>query len=581
MQTDGNLVLYNNNQGNPIWASNTTGNVGAYLDVQSDGNLVVYSGSHVPLWNPTPSVVGTPVPTLVLQDDGNLVLYGTNGFGEVSAAWATNTVQNPFNPGFVPVLTGCDGSSPSQLNANQALASGACLFSPDHDYQLIMQADGNLVLYYTPTDDPLWASFPSGPPPSAAGQLAVLYGNGNFCAGGWCQIVNVSLANIVLQDDGNLVEYVTNVRPYAVWATGTNGLRGNRLGPNNVLNPNENLESANGQYDLTMGSQGTLVLYQVTQVANQNKAYQCPLWSLPSDSKVTNSNYDGIGGSNNQEPGLPAGIPRSQAGSYGQIFNPTPASYLIMQSSGNLVLSPPAGSSGATWNAGTTGNAGATLALQNDGNLVVYSAGGTPLWATGTNNYRGGIMCTDTQMTANQFIKLPTDTSELSAAIVPDGIGNVWLAMQSDCNVVLYQQVTGSNQVLWASNTDEGDNPPAGTNPSSQYFGCYVIMQEDGNLVMYAPNHSGAIWATGSNQSISPILSPAAIGPYMSAVYPSGAGYGVVADSSGNLIGYMCSNEINVRICPNSLRGGSSADSEITDIVEGVAKLMKFTLTFA
>ena len=41
MQTDGNLVLYDTS-GQPHWASKTQGNPGAFLNVQDDGNLVVY-----------------------------------------------------------------------------------------------------------------------------------------------------------------------------------------------------------------------------------------------------------------------------------------------------------------------------------------------------------------------------------------------------------------------------------------------------------------------------------------------------------------------------------------------------------
>ena len=41
MQTDGNLVLHDSS-GKPHWASQTSGNPGAFLNVQNDGNLVVY-----------------------------------------------------------------------------------------------------------------------------------------------------------------------------------------------------------------------------------------------------------------------------------------------------------------------------------------------------------------------------------------------------------------------------------------------------------------------------------------------------------------------------------------------------------
>jgi hypothetical protein len=41
MQTDGNLVLYDTS-GQPHWASQTEGNPGAYLNMQDDGNAVIY-----------------------------------------------------------------------------------------------------------------------------------------------------------------------------------------------------------------------------------------------------------------------------------------------------------------------------------------------------------------------------------------------------------------------------------------------------------------------------------------------------------------------------------------------------------
>lgn len=51
MQADGNFVLYNLADGNPIWSTHTAGNPGAYLNVQGDGNLVIYSASDAVLWS--------------------------------------------------------------------------------------------------------------------------------------------------------------------------------------------------------------------------------------------------------------------------------------------------------------------------------------------------------------------------------------------------------------------------------------------------------------------------------------------------------------------------------------------------
>jgi len=50
MQTDGNFVIYDD--GVAKWSTQTGGHPGAYLDFQnSDGNLVVYSSTGQPLWS--------------------------------------------------------------------------------------------------------------------------------------------------------------------------------------------------------------------------------------------------------------------------------------------------------------------------------------------------------------------------------------------------------------------------------------------------------------------------------------------------------------------------------------------------
>jgi len=48
MQTDGNFVIYG--FPNTIWASNTAGDYNAFLVLQDDGNLVIYRRIEQPLW---------------------------------------------------------------------------------------------------------------------------------------------------------------------------------------------------------------------------------------------------------------------------------------------------------------------------------------------------------------------------------------------------------------------------------------------------------------------------------------------------------------------------------------------------
>lgn len=174
MQQDGNLVLYNSLM-KPLWNTETQNNPGARLLLQPDGNLVIYSVGNVPLWNS--GTVHNPHLTsyslnaiynegklfpfqemrtpsgnrrLILQPDGNLVLYDANN----KAVWASNTVGK--NAKF-----------------------------------LAMQTDGNLVLYNT-ENRPIWNS-------GTANQGGIF---------------------LVLQDDGNFVLYTKNNIP--TWATYTN-----------------------------------------------------------------------------------------------------------------------------------------------------------------------------------------------------------------------------------------------------------------------------------------------------------------------------------------------------------------------
>lgn len=60
--------------------------------------------------------------------------------------------------------------------------------------------------------------------------------------------------------------------------------------------------------------------------------------------------------------------------------------------------------------------------------------------------------------------------------------GQYRLVMQSDGNLVLYDQ---NNSALWATGTD--GNP-----------GSFLVIQDDGNVVVYKPNQP--IWATGTNR---------------------------------------------------------------------------------
>jgi hypothetical protein len=85
-QGDGNLVLYQH--GAAIWASGTHGTPPGLLVMQHDGNLVMYDAHDVPIWSSEGSF-GNPGAWLIVQDDGNVVIYAETG----QPLWDTGTAR--------------------------------------------------------------------------------------------------------------------------------------------------------------------------------------------------------------------------------------------------------------------------------------------------------------------------------------------------------------------------------------------------------------------------------------------------------------------------------------------------------
>ena len=172
VQADGNVVEYGN--GRALWSTRTYPSSGVHLDLQPDGNLVLYSADGRPLWSSGTYGSGAGN-RLVVQDDGNVVLYS-----------GTRAVWNNGSPGS------------DTLTAGAGLTPGQSLHSPGYRYRLDLQPDGNLVEY--DNGRPVWSS-------------------GTY--------VNFG-THLDLQRDGNLVLYAADQRP--LWHTSTWGSgSGNRL----------------------------------------------------------------------------------------------------------------------------------------------------------------------------------------------------------------------------------------------------------------------------------------------------------------------------------------------------------------
>lgn len=96
--------------------------------------------------------------------------------------------------------------------------------------------------------------------------------------------------------------------------------------------------------------------------------------------------------------------------------------------------------------------------------------------------------------------------------------GRYFLLMQGDCNLVLYREgFRGNNQALWSSRTDrrgrncraimQGDGNfvvyeeygrPVFNTRTDRNPGSILVLQDDGNLVMYQGNR--VMWASGTNE---------------------------------------------------------------------------------
>lgn len=189
-QGDGHLVQYSPT-GIPVWYTGVHGpGVGPPV-MQADGNLVIRRGDTI-AWSS--NTAGNPGARLVVQGDGNLVIYSRDG----RPLWWT-----------------WDGVT---LPAGRSMPVGLQLTSPNQQVRLVPQGDGNLVLYGP--RGPLWQSDTRG----TNGRLA-LQGDGNLVlyngsgAPLWFTGKKPGAARLVVQSDGNLVVYSAGNRP--LWWTGT------------------------------------------------------------------------------------------------------------------------------------------------------------------------------------------------------------------------------------------------------------------------------------------------------------------------------------------------------------------------
>lgn len=220
---------------------------------------------------------------------------------------------------------------PVGISNGTTVEANSYIESPNHQFQLWMQTDGNLVLYNLANGAAEWSSGTYGQP----GLRAVMQSDGNLVlyddanSPHWASNTeNRPLSFLNVQDDGNLVIY--QLRP--VWDSGTwstpftqSDNMGGSLFNGAELGIGDSISSGNGEYRLVMQGDSNLVLYR-------------------------NSDNQSLWASNSQGSG---------------------AIRAVMQGDGNFVLYNAANQ--AVWATNTENKPGSILYLQNDGNLVVYS----------------------------------------------------------------------------------------------------------------------------------------------------------------------------------------------------------------
>lgn len=186
MQANGNLSILLTSTGRLIWSMQTSGHAGAWAQLQRDGNLVVHAADGSVL--KTTGTGGHPSGSYGLQirEDSNLVITTPGG----NPFWSSHTTNDT-------------------LGSTEALRAGQSLQSSDRRFQVVMQDDGNLVLYDTSDGSIDWASNTDVP-----GSMVTMQARGAMVITGpfgrvlWSsRTVVYPGAEAVLQTDGNFVIY--------------------------------------------------------------------------------------------------------------------------------------------------------------------------------------------------------------------------------------------------------------------------------------------------------------------------------------------------------------------------------------
>ena len=218
---------------NANWWDRCTG--GSSVAANDPLNLAAWGPS------PTPMPGGWPLETIWQYTDNNAFGYDGDRFNGTAAGLEAMALGHPAGGGTAGAGTpagggtpgggtagggGTPGSTPdlgTNLTPGRVMLGGQELVSANHRYHVVMQRDGNLVLY-GPSGPALWASATEGNPGARAvmatsGDLVVITASGRVAWSSRTARAGPSWA--VAQDDGNFVIY--RHPGQSTWASHTAG----------------------------------------------------------------------------------------------------------------------------------------------------------------------------------------------------------------------------------------------------------------------------------------------------------------------------------------------------------------------
>lgn len=260
------------------------------------------------------------------------------------------------------------GQAGTSLAPNGQLTAGQHMVSADRRFALVMQADGNAVVYqrHADTGELREARWSTGTAGSGADRI-VLQGDGNLVVYAGANAVWNSKtrdgAALRLQDDGNLV--LSRSDGGVAWHAHSVGAEEMSLGS---LIRSYGPVQPQGAPPAAVATPAPPPPQPPAQAPPQARQAAPAVQPVPPGLAVVGS-----------------ALGNGRLGVNQAVVSPNGRYVTVFQGDGNLVAYDMLGGMKALWSSNTQGRgAGGFAAMQGDGNLVVYDAGGRALWASGT-----------------------------------------------------------------------------------------------------------------------------------------------------------------------------------------------------